>query len=197
MSTFTSSGTDNKLQEGSPKSYLDSLSDLLGHYSQGRMDTVSIKPRLPDPVGLYCPPGNNSLRSARSGSYIPMASAFASPQCPSSCQAYPTIPSHQTSRSTIYENCLQCRKGLDGCMLPKAVPPVISSLIHPSGWKSTGGQGHFPFLQDLSASSWGLSSEILPVEEPPHLPALASQPPLQLSNGETTVGGKGSTKSLS
>lgn len=160
------------------------------------MDTVSVKPRLPDPVRLYCPPGKNSLRSAQSGSYIPMASALASPRCPSSCQVYTTIPSQHTSRSTIYENCLQCRKGQDGCMLPKAVPPVIGSLSHPSEWKSTGGQGHFPFLQELSASFWGLSFEILPAEEPSHLPALTTQPPLQLGNKET-VGGKGSTRSLS
>ncbi|XP_053087092.1 protein Dok-7 isoform X1 [Pangasianodon hypophthalmus] len=188
--SFASSGTDNKLQEGSPKSYIDSLSDLLGHYSPGRTETVSIIPSLPDSVRLYCPPGNNSLGSAQSGSYIPMASTLTSPQCPSSCQVYPIIPSHPTSHSTNYENCLQCRKGQDGCMLPKAVPAVISSLMHPSGRKSTGGQGHFPFLQDLSASSWGLSSEIPPVEEPPHLPTLTSQPPLQLSDGETTVGDK-------
>ncbi|KAB5518316.1 hypothetical protein PHYPO_G00164310 [Pangasianodon hypophthalmus] len=90
--SFASSGTDNKLQEGSPKSYIDSLSDLLGHYSPGRTETVSIIPSLPD--------------------------------------------------------------------------------------------------SDLSASSWGLSSEIPPVEEPPHLPTLTSQPPLQLSDGETTVGDK-------
>ncbi|XP_060772990.1 protein Dok-7-like isoform X3 [Neoarius graeffei] len=189
MSTFASSITDNKLQEGSPKSYIDNLSDLFRHYSQWKMDTVSIKPRLPDPVRLYCPPGKNSLRSAQSGSYIPMASALASPRCPSSCQVYTTIPSQHTSRSTIYENCLQCRKGQDGCMLPKAVPPVIGSLSHPSEWKSTGGQGHFPFLQELSASFWGLSFEILPAEEPSHLPALTTQPPLQLGNGET-VGDK-------
>ncbi|XP_017316306.1 protein Dok-7 isoform X4 [Ictalurus punctatus] len=135
-------------------------------------------------------PGNNSLGSPQSGSYIPMASALASPQCLSSCQVYPTVLSHHTSRSTIYENCLQCRKGQDGCMLPKAVPPVISSLSHPSGQKSTGGQGHSPFLQDLSDSCWGLSSKTPPVEEPPHLPTSTSQPLLQLSNGETTLGDK-------
>lgn len=188
---YASSETNNKLQKGSPKGYIDSLSDLLGHYSPVRTDAVSIKPSLHIPVGLYCPPGNNSLGSVQSGSYIPMASALASPQCLLSCQVF---PSHHTSHSTIYENCLQCRKGQDGCMLPKSIPLVISSLIHPPGQKSIGGQSHF--LQDLSASSWGLSSEILPVEQPSHLPALISQPPLQLSNGETTVGGKGSTKSL-
>lgn len=190
--SFASSGTNNTLQEGSPKSYIDSLSDLLGHYSPVRTDTVSIKPSLPDPVGLYCPPGNNSLGSAQSGSYIPMASALASPQYPSPCHVY---PSNHTSHSIIYENCLQCRKGWDGCLLPKAVPPVISSLIHLCGQKSTGGQGNFPSLQYLSASSWGLSSEIPPVEEP-SLPTLTSQPPLQLSNGEATIGGKESIKSL-
>ncbi|XP_058240108.1 protein Dok-7-like isoform X2 [Hemibagrus wyckioides] len=186
--SFTRSGTGNKLQEGSSKNYIDSLSDLLGHYSPGRTHTMSIKPSLPDPVELYSPPGNNSLGSAQSGSYIPMASALASPQCPSLCQVYPTIPSHHTSRSTIYENCLQCRKGQHGCMLPKVVPPVISSLIHPSGQKNTGGQGHCPVFQDLSASSWGLNSKIPHVEEPSNLHTLNSQPPLQLSNGETAVG---------
>lgn len=192
--SFANSGTSNKLQEGSPKSYIDSLSDLLGHYSLARTAAASIKPSLPDPVGLYCPPGNNSLGSAQSGSYIPMASALASPQRPSSCQVYFTIPSHHTSRSTIYENCLQCRKGQDGCMMPKAVPPVSSSLSHLSGQKSTGGHSSVPFHQDQSATSWGSSSEMLPAEEPPHLPTLTSQPPLQLSNGETPVGGKGSPK---
>ncbi|XP_017316307.1 protein Dok-7 isoform X5 [Ictalurus punctatus] len=180
----------DKLQKGSPKSYIESLSDLLGHYSQGRTGIAPIIPSLPDLIRLYCPPGNNSLGSPQSGSYIPMASALASPQCLSSCQVYPTVLSHHTSRSTIYENCLQCRKGQDGCMLPKAVPPVISSLSHPSGQKSTGGQGHSPFLQDLSDSCWGLSSKTPPVEEPPHLPTSTSQPLLQLSNGETTLGDK-------
>ncbi|KAK2865757.1 hypothetical protein Q7C36_001813 [Tachysurus vachellii] len=186
---FTSSGTENKLQKRSSKSYIDSLSDLLGHYSPGRTHTMSIKPSLPDPVGLYCPPGNNSLGSDQSGSYIPMASALTSPQCPSLCQVYPTIPSHHTSRLTIYENCLQCRKGQDGCMLPKVVPSAISSCIHPSGQKSTGGQEQCPFFQYVNAGSWGLSSEIPHVEEP-SLPTLNSQPPVQLSNGETAVGDK-------
>lgn len=82
-------------------------------------------------------------------------------------------------------------------MLPMVVPPVISSLIHASGQKSIGGQSHCPVFQDLSASSWGLNSKNPHVEEPSNLRTLNSQPPLQLSNGETAVGGKGSTKNLS
>lgn len=79
-------------------------------------------------------------------------------------------------------------------MLAKVVPPVISSLSHPSGQKSTGGQGHCPVLQDLCASSWGLNSKNPNVEEPSNLRTLNSQPPLQLSNGETAVEGKGSVE---
>lgn len=195
--SFTGSGTNGKLQEGSPTSYIESLCDLLGHYSPARTDRVSIKPSLPDPVGLYGPPWNNSIGSAQSGSYIPMASALASPQCPLSFQVYPTIPSHHTSRSTIYDNCLQCRKDQDGCMLPKTIHPVISTLRPLSGQKSTGGQGHVPFLQTWSASYWGISSEIPLVEGPPHLPVHTAQPPLQLSNEEPAVGGKVPTMSLS
>ncbi|KAM9449747.1 protein Dok-7 isoform 2-T2 [Clarias gariepinus] len=184
---LSSSGADNKLQEGN---YMDSLSDLLGHYSSRRTVSVSVKPSLFDPVGFSCPPRNNSRGSGRAGSYIPMSSALASPQFPSSYQVFPIIPSHHTSRSTIYENCLQCRKGQGGCMLPKAVSPARSSLLNPFGWKHTGGQCQFPFPQDLSASSCELSSDIPPVEGPTHLPTLTSLPTLQPSTGEATEGDK-------
>ncbi|XP_046699253.1 protein Dok-7-like isoform X2 [Silurus meridionalis] len=185
-----SSGTNNKLKKGSPKNYIDILSNLLGHYSPGRTKTVSIIPSLDDPVGICCSSGKNGLGSAQFGSYIPMASALASPQCLASSQDSFSTPSHHSSRSTIYENCLQCRKGQDGCMLPRNVPSGISSLIHQSGWKSTGGEDYFSFLQDPSAGSWELSSENPSVEEPAHLPTLTSQSPLQLSNEETEMGDK-------
>lgn len=81
-------------------------------------------------------------------------------------------------------------------MMPKAVPPVFTSLEHLTGQKISGGHSRVPFHQDPSASSCGLISEMLPAEELPHLPTCTSQPPLQLSNGETPVGGKGSPKNF-
>uniref|UniRef100_A0A3B1JK49 Docking protein 7 n=1 Tax=Astyanax mexicanus TaxID=7994 RepID=A0A3B1JK49_ASTMX len=129
-----SSETNQTLQERSPESYMDSLNDLLVHYSPGKSDTVSVKPSLllSHQPGHYCPPGNDNQRSVRTSQYERMlALALASPTSPASTISH-TTPSHRASHSSIYENCLQCRKGQGGCMLPKATPPENRcSLIQP------------------------------------------------------------------
>ncbi|KAI4890962.1 hypothetical protein NFI96_031546 [Prochilodus magdalenae] len=127
-----SADTNKKLQEGCPENHINNLSDLLGHCCPGPIDLVSVKPNLlfSNPKEHFCPSGNDTLSSIKNSMYEPMLAL--SPASLASCRPNQATSSHHTSVSPIYENCLQCRKGLHGCMVPRANPLKIrGSLIQP------------------------------------------------------------------
>ncbi|KAL7841656.1 hypothetical protein SRHO_G00253470 [Serrasalmus rhombeus] len=137
--SFGNSNSNDRLQEGCPESYIVSWSDLTGHCCPGKADMVSVKPypMLSIPLGYYWPPGSDNLRTVKTSMYEPMLSL--SPAAQPSCRPHHATPTHDTSHSPIYENCLQCRKGQHGCMVPKATPPeFIGSLIQPDPTISNG-----------------------------------------------------------
>lgn len=157
---FGRSGTSEEPQERRPGSYVDTLADLLGHYCPGKADLVSVKPShvmLSCPSERSCPTGNDNLRSSvRTSLYEPML-ALASPASPALCLSHVT-PSHRDS--LIYERCLQCRRGQNGCLLPKATPSEIRDLsIQPEPPEAsirdreTAEEGKRPASQEPQASN--------------------------------------------